>query len=253
MKPDERSGAVETIVRGWLPAEQSTYPLGNPRLGMWANRVRLGAALSLLGLLAFFFVPMIYSPTMFQCTNAAVLCPAPPSGLMSLSYALFHWGSTYSLASWLSFGAYNIIPVGFFALPGGNELTTVGSLFLVALPIAVVGLGLLGPEIARRTKVGRAGFTTFGVGSGVLSAAMFVSMAIGARSNGGPAPPAVALGAFLGFGGSVIVLYGIGYFDMPLEEPALLDEESDSMNSIAVGEPPENRQTPASDRSNSTP
>ena len=221
MKPDERPETVGTKTRGWLPAERSMYRLDEPRFGMWAKRVRVGAALSALGFLAFFFVPMVYSPTLFQCLNGAEVCPAPPSGLMSLSYAMLHLGSTYSLASWLSFGAYDILPVGFFALPDGNVVTTVGSLFVIALPVAVIGLGLLGPEITRRTRLGRALYTLLGAGVMLLSVAMLASMAMEVGTNGLPPPPDVALGAFLGFGGFVISLYGVGFFDGPPQEPSL--------------------------------
>lgn len=219
MRHDEQTGPIGTKVQGWLPAEQSVYPLAEPHFGMWAKRIRVGAALSALGFLVFFFVPTVYNPTLFQCVNYGLsACPSPPSGLMSLSYAMFHWGSTYSLASWLSFGAYGILPVGFFALPNGGELTTVGSLFLVALPVAIVGLGLLGPEIARKTRLGRAGFTLLGAGAVLLSAAMFASMAMEEGTDGLPPPPDVALGAFVGFGGLVIALYGIRFFDNVPEE-----------------------------------
>ena len=207
------------------------YPLDEPRFGLWSKRIRIGAALSALGFLAFYFVPAVYNPTLFQCApmipagGYAFDCPSPPAGLMSLSYALFHWGSTYSLASWLSFGAYNVLPVGFFALPDGGELTTVGSLFVIALPVAVIGLGLLGPEIARSTRLGRAGFTLLGVGVAVLSVAMFVSMVMEGGTNGLPPPPDVALGAFLGFGGLVISLYGVGFFDSSPQEPNLAQSQ----------------------------
>jgi hypothetical protein len=227
VKPDDRPGAIENKTKGWLPAEKNMYPLSEPRFGLWAKRIRIGAALSALGFLALYFVPVAYNPTLFQCATIVPSggytfnCPSPPSGLMSLSYALFHWGSTYSLASWLSFGAYNILPVGFFALPNGGDLTTVGSLFLVALPAATVGLGLLGPEISRGTRLGRAGFTLLGAGVVLLSAAMFASMAMETGTEGLPPPPDVALGAFLGFGGLVIALYGARFFDNSRQDPSL--------------------------------
>ena len=226
MKHDERPEAIVNKTRGWLPAEQSMYPLGEPRLGAWVKKVRIGAALTALGFLVFFFAPVVYNPTLFQCATMGPTrgysssCPSPSSGLMSLSYALFHWGSTYSLASWLSFGAYNITPVGSFALPGGSELTTAGSLFLIVLPVTMGGLGLLGPEIAGRTRLGRAGYILLGAGIAVLSAAMLASMAMEAGSEGLPPPPDVALTAFLGLGGSVIALYGIRFFGKPPEEHA---------------------------------
>ncbi|MDG6914025.1 MAG: hypothetical protein JRN44_01235 [Nitrososphaerota archaeon] len=210
-----------------MPADQSMHPLDEPRFGLWARRIRIWAALSALGILAFYFVPAVYTPTLFQCATFipswgyAFNCPSPSSGLMSLSYALFHWGSTYSLASWLSFGAYNVLPVGFFALPDGGKLTTFGSLFLIALPVAMVGLGLLGPEITGRMRLGRAGFTFLGAGFVSLSAAMFASMAMETGTSGLPPPPDVALGTFLGFGGLVIVLYGIGFFDSPPQYPSV--------------------------------
>ncbi|MDV3278541.1 MAG: hypothetical protein LYZ69_08805 [Nitrososphaerales archaeon] len=178
---------------------------------MRLKRLRIGIALILLGFLFVFFVPLVYDATMFQCAESSFVCLTNPSGLKSLGYALFHWGGAYSFgeAGDSQLLGYAFLPEGYFSYPGTSGLTSFGVLLLVAFPITVACVGLLAPEIIRKSRVMRIGFVGLGAVVFVLHALFFLSMI----SEGFNLTVAL-LGAVLAATGGTMVLYGLrpGFF-----------------------------------------
>jgi hypothetical protein len=174
---------------------------------------RIGSALALLGFLFVFFVPVIYDATMFQCSNpqlavepfSGYTCLTNPSGLKSIGYALFHWGAGYSFGGGgdPQLSGYTFLPDGYFPMPDGSRLSTFGVLLFLALPMTVAGLGLLGPEIVKKSKVTRAGFVIFG--AFVFALAALVALFSSPFNLG----LALLFGGVLAPIGGVMVLYGL--------------------------------------------
>lgn len=142
------------------------------------RNIRLVVALIAFAFLFVFFVPLIYDATMLQCSYGAEACFSNPSGLKSLGYTIFHWGGAYSLggAGDPQVSGYAFLPDGFLALPDGTHLTAYGVLLFVALPFFIGGIGLLAPEITRKSKLTRIGFTIFGAFVLILSVLMLFTM-----------------------------------------------------------------------------
>ena len=114
---------------------------------------RISAAVVLFCFLVVFFIPFVYNATLFQCTNGNELCLINPSGLESAGYVLFHWGAVYSFG-----GAGDPQLHGYDFYPGFAMLTAFGVLLFVAFPIAAAGIGLMAPEIVRKSIAARIGF-----------------------------------------------------------------------------------------------
>ena len=169
--------------------------------------LRIGSGLVLLGFLLVFFVPVIYDATMFQCTNPAFGCLSNPAGLKSIGYSLFHWGGAYSFGGGgdPQLSGYTFLPEGYFAMPmpDGSSLSTFGVLLFLALPIAIGGLGLLGSEIVKKSKVTRAGFIIFG--AFVFALAALVALFSTPFNLG----LALLFGGVLAPIGGLMVLYGL--------------------------------------------
>jgi hypothetical protein len=175
---------------------------------------RIALSLGLFALLFVFFIPIIYDPTMFRCTNGAFLCLTNPSGWKSLGFWLFHWGGAYSPggAGDPQLMGYAFLPGDYFRVPGwlngppwnGGQMTAFGVVFSVAVPAFVAAIGLMGPEIIRRSRAARAGFTAFGAFVFALAALMYVSMI-----SQGFHPLVALLGEALGAMGGVMVLFGL--------------------------------------------
>jgi hypothetical protein len=122
-----------------------------------------------------------------------------------MGYILFHWGGVYSFGgAFQQLWGYAFLPEGLFTLPDGSQLSTFGVLLSVALPITVTGVGFLAPEIVKKSRVTRAGFTAFGAFILALSVLMLISM----LTEGLSLLP-VVLGIILFPVGSVMVLYGL--------------------------------------------
>jgi hypothetical protein len=126
----------------------------------------LGASV-LLGFLFVFFLPITYDARLFACGLGGV-CLTNDSGLLSVGYAVFHWGATYS------FGYGSPSPLnGYFAPNVTIELTDLssfGELLFIVFPLLVASLALLAPEIVRISRVARLGFAGFGAFTTMLSA-----------------------------------------------------------------------------------
>ena len=88
-------------------------------------------------------------------------------------------------------------------MPDGSRLSTFGVLLFLALPMTVAGLGLLGPEIVKKSKVTRAGFVIFG--AFVFALAAFVALFSSPFNLG----LALLFGGVLAPIGGVMVLYGL--------------------------------------------
>jgi hypothetical protein len=179
--------------------------------------LRFGAAALLFGFLLVFFVPMVYDSTMFQCSGPGFVCLTNQAGLKSIGYTLFHWGAAFSFggAGDPQLSGYSFLPDGYFAMPDGGSLTAFGVLMLLALPVAVADIGLIAPELARKSRATRIGLAAFGAFILSLSILMFVSVA-----SEGPNLEMLALAGFLGFVGANMVFYGPIWIDPSYENLA---------------------------------
>ena len=158
-----------------------------------------------MGFLFVFFVPVIYDATMFQCTNPQLACLSNPFGMKSIGYAIFHWGGAYSFGGGgdQQLSGYTFLPEGYFKTPDSSGLTAFGVLLFLALPMTVSGLGLLGPEIVKKSKVTRAGFVVFG--AFVFALAALVALFSTPFNLG----LALLFGGVLAPIGGLMVLYGL--------------------------------------------
>ena len=150
---------------------------------------------------------MVYVSNLFPSCfpSDAMSCLSNPSGLKSIGYTLVNWGGVYSFGgAFQQLWGYAVLPEGFFTLPDGSQLSTFGVLLSVALPIAVAGVGFLGPEIVKKSRVTRAGFTAFGAFILALSVLLLISM----LTEGLSLLP-IVLGIILFPVGTVMVLYGL--------------------------------------------
>ena len=194
------------FVRFWafskLGVNIHPFPFG----GLNSRCLRIGVSIFLAGFLFVVFVPVIYDATMFQCTSPAFACLSNPSGLKSIGYALLHWGGAYSLGGGGSsqLGGYTFLPDGYFALPDGSRLTTGGVLLFVAFPMVVASIGLVAPEIVKKSLAARIAFTFFGGIVLALSLLMVVSI-LSEGFNSILAAFAVVLFPL----GSLMVIYGL--------------------------------------------
>ncbi len=168
---------------------------------MRLSRLRVGAALALLGFLIFFFVPMVYDPRLFACYGWGE-CMTNAAGLKSVGYWLFNWGGTYSFASGLGNSGQ---PGGYFAPPMG-DLSTYGVLLYAAFPLVAAFIGLLAPEIMGRSRTARIGFIVFGGFVLVFSAFLLVST-MRAIASLGPGVGWTCLGLI--WEGGVMAFYGL--------------------------------------------
>lgn len=169
------------------------------------KRLRIGAALVLCGFLFIFFVPIVYDATMFQCRAGGLLCLTNPSGIKSIGYTFFHWGGAYSPggAGDPQLAGYTFLPEGYFVLLGTN-LTAFGVLLFVAFPIAIACVGLVAPEMVKKSRATRIGFILYGAFVFTLSLLMFLTMA----SEGFNAA-LTTLGVVLLPMGMVMLVYGL--------------------------------------------
>jgi hypothetical protein len=103
-----------------------------------------------------------------------VFCPNNPAGLISIGYALFHWGAIYSLDNFPQPSAYTF--------SGGYAVLSDGTIFLFTspiiltlfvLPIAIAGAGLLEPEIVRKFRGAGIGFVLLGLLMLIIAAGSF--------------------------------------------------------------------------------
>ena len=131
-----------------------------------SKKVRIAAALVAFGFVFFFFVPVVYDSTLFQCTYGLMGCLINPSGYVSVSYAVLHWGGAYSSAGGGDntlplVPGYVFLPADYFGLPDGSWLSSFFIVLNIAIPVAAAGVCLLAPEMVRWSRFTRIGFTIF--------------------------------------------------------------------------------------------
>lgn len=149
--------------------------------------LRWGGAVAIAGVLAFFFIPFLYNATLFACPSPAYMCPSNPSGLESLGFWLFNWGSTYS---------YNSASLSYI---GFGNLSLFGILFTYIFPADVACVGLLAPEIVGLSRLTRAGFVGFGAFVALFSVLNVFPLTI----------PFTQLGIILVPTGAYMVVFGL--------------------------------------------
>jgi hypothetical protein len=119
-----------------------------------------------MGFLFVFFLPIIYEARLFAC-GLGTACLTNDSGLVSIGYAVFHWGARYSLGyGSLSFNGY-FAPYVTIEL---TDLSSFGELLFIVFPLLVVSFALLAPEIIGISRVARFALVGFGAFTTMLSA-----------------------------------------------------------------------------------
>lgn len=175
----------------------TTHQDGMPSLRTWL-------VLGMAGFLAFFFLPLIpFAKTLhFSCVFSCP--PSPPggsfSGYDSIGYLLTGWGASYS--AWL--GGYLPPAISLSSSQGPITLTAFGALVAVVLPIAVVSVGVLAPQIVRRSNAARVAFVT------VSACISFFSLAELLFSRGALIPLVESEALALVLLGGVMATYGLG-------------------------------------------
>jgi hypothetical protein len=165
---------------------------------------RILASLVLLGFLVVFFVPILYNPTLFACTNPSALCLTNPSGLESIGFWLFHWGGTYSLEpGWSG-------PTGGYSSPVFDSLTFFDVILTYAFPLIVGSTALLAPEIVQISEIARIGFVSFGAFVFVSSILFLFSMI----------PTLVLTGIVLVLTAILMVAYGMRILIFHVSKPS---------------------------------
>jgi hypothetical protein len=149
-----------------------------------------------------FFVPLVPYTTPYRCDANSLGCgPESPRGFItgfnSLGLPLVHWGA--SSGGFLGGGTYNP-PVITDSLGGVSEqLTGFGALIAVVLPLIAACVGLLAPELVRKSRATRIGFIVFGALAFAFSILMVVSLTA-----------SIALpGLLLIWEGGLIAFYGL--------------------------------------------
>ena len=136
---------------------------------MRSRTVRLGA---LLGLLLVFFLPVLpYSQPGLSCGTSTYCFGAFPSyqGYQSVGFFLTGLGAVY--------GGYTPQAMSYvIESEWVSALNIVGVTLWVILPVVVACIWLLAPELARFSKISRAGFGVFGAGLFGLADLMLISM-----------------------------------------------------------------------------
>lgn len=124
--------------------------------------LRWVGALTIAGLLAFFFIPFLYNATLISCpvddcimTNTA--------GLESWGLLLFNWGASYSYSS------------GGLSTYGFGNLSLVGVFLTYIFPAIVACVCLISPELIGRSRLTRASFAGFGAFVSVVSVLLALS------------------------------------------------------------------------------
>ncbi|MDE1852494.1 MAG: hypothetical protein KGI38_01970 [Thaumarchaeota archaeon] len=161
--------------------------------------IRIGTSSVLLGMLVFFFVPILYNPELFACQSSAATCLSDPSGLESLGYWFFHSGAAYSFE-----GGWAGPTGGYFSAPVYN-LTTFGVLLTFAAPLIVACVALLGPEIVKKSKLSRIGFAAFGASIFIFAVLVLASLVLQQYHDSLFA----LVGAFYGVSGMLILMHGL--------------------------------------------
>ena len=161
--------------------------------------IRIGTSSVILGVLVFFFVPILYNPTLFACQSSTATCLSDSSGLESLGFLFFHFGAVYS------FGGGWAGPTGGYFAPLVYNLTTFGVLLTFVAPSIVACVALLGPEIVRKSKFSRIGFTAFGASDFIFAVLMLASLVLQQYHDGLLA----LVGAFYGVSGILILMHGL--------------------------------------------
>ena len=188
---------------------------------MNSRALRFGVVIVLSAFVFVFFVPIlpftqVVTPTCSAPGPGGIsFCSAMPwggsySGYQAIGFLLTGWGATYS--GWL--GGYVPPPISFDFGSGYSTLTAEGVVFSVLLPIAVVSIWLLSPELVKSSRVTRAGLGVFGLFLFALADLMMVSMVQQARF------PWFydLLGTFFGASGVLMVLYAMHVWPLGLWE-----------------------------------
>lgn len=162
---------------------------------------RFIVAVTLFGFLFVFFVPIIYDATLFKCADPRGLCLGDPSGLRSIGYTTFHWGGVYSFGGGgdPQLGGYGLR--GSFISSNGDALSSFVTVIIFLLPLAVVNVGLLEPEVVKKFNVAAVGFVVLGLLDFVLAVGSF------SLAYQGLGLIFYLLGATISFTGVVMILY----------------------------------------------
>jgi hypothetical protein len=167
------------------------------------RRLRIGIAVSLVGFLALFFLPLIPFTRMIHASCVFSCAPIPSggaySGYDSIGYLMTGWGAIYS--GWM--GGY-IPPVVSYDLSG--ELTTLtgfGALLAIVYPIAVGCVGMFGPEIVKWSRLSRVVFA--GLGAFVFGFSSLILVSEQPLLN----PVFILEGAWLVPVGGLMIAYGM--------------------------------------------
>lgn len=162
---------------------------------------RVISVATMIGLMFLFLLPFVPFTTTINCeVPPGVAVPSPclfstkPSytGYESVGYLLIGRGATYSD----SLGGYVTSQVG--------NLTAFGVLLTVVLPLVLACVGLLAPELVKRSQMSRAGLIFLGAFLAILESLSLFSMV-----SGGFYPPLGVLGIALLVMGVAMVIYGM--------------------------------------------